>query len=100
MGPFPHSAPRATMEAMIADFQAMHPDLNIETTVIDREAYKTQIRNFLTADDSGYLLRSLTDPRIASSSFSEPLQVSQLATLFDEVWEQATPDIEALRLHL
>jgi multiple sugar transport system substrate-binding protein len=43
-------APRATMEAMIADFQEMHPGLNIETTVIDREAYKTQIRNFLTAD--------------------------------------------------
>ncbi len=43
-------APRATMEAMIADFQEMHPDLNIETTVIDREEYKTQIRNFLTAN--------------------------------------------------
>lgn len=43
-------APRVTMEKMIGDFQALHPDLNIETTVIDREAYKTQIRNFLTAD--------------------------------------------------
>ncbi|MEM9707737.1 MAG: ABC transporter substrate-binding protein [Pseudomonadota bacterium] len=43
-------APRATMEAMIADFAELHPDLNVETTVIDREAYKTQIRNFLTAD--------------------------------------------------
>lgn len=43
-------APRATMEAMIARFQALHPDLQIETTIIDREAYKTQIRNFLTAD--------------------------------------------------
>ena len=43
-------APRATMEAMIARFQALHPDLKIETTIIDREAYKTQIRNFLTAD--------------------------------------------------
>ena len=43
-------APRATMESMIGEFQAMHPDLNIEITVIDREAYKTQIRNFLTAD--------------------------------------------------
>ncbi|MBW4710147.1 ABC transporter substrate-binding protein [Roseobacter sp. YSTF-M11] len=43
-------APRATMEKMIADFGAEHPGLNIETTVIDREAYKTQIRNFLTAD--------------------------------------------------
>lgn len=43
-------APRATMEAMIARFQEMHPELEIETTVIDREAYKTQIRNFLTAN--------------------------------------------------
>lgn len=43
-------APRATMESMIAQFQEMHPDLNIETTVIDREEYKTQIRNFLTAN--------------------------------------------------
>ena len=43
-------APRATMEAMIERFGAEHPGLNIETTVIDREAYKTQIRNFLTAD--------------------------------------------------
>ncbi|MEL7215419.1 MAG: ABC transporter substrate-binding protein [Pseudomonadota bacterium] len=43
-------APRATMEAMIERFAAEHPDLNIETTVIDREAYKTQIRNFLTAN--------------------------------------------------
>jgi len=43
-------APRATMETMIAQFQEMHPDLNIETNVIDREAYKTQIRNFLTAN--------------------------------------------------
>ncbi len=43
-------APRATMEAAIAQFQELHPDLTIETTVIDREAYKTQIRNFLTAD--------------------------------------------------
>ncbi|TCD16320.1 ABC transporter substrate-binding protein [Oricola cellulosilytica] len=43
-------APRATMEAMIGRFQEKHPDLNIETTVIDREEYKTQIRNFLTAN--------------------------------------------------
>ncbi len=43
-------APRATMEDMIARFNELHPDLNIETNVIDREAYKTQIRNFLTAN--------------------------------------------------
>ncbi len=43
-------APRATMEGLIERFGAEHPGLNIETTVIDREAYKTQIRNFLTAN--------------------------------------------------
>jgi len=43
-------APRATMEAMIGRFQEMHPDLEIDVTVIEREEYKTQIRNFLTAN--------------------------------------------------
>lgn len=43
-------APRATMEDMIDRFQSQHPNLNIETTIIDREAYKTQIRNFLQAN--------------------------------------------------
>ena len=43
-------APLATMEALIAKFQAANPALNITTNVIDREAYKTQIRNFLSAD--------------------------------------------------
>ncbi|SFQ28415.1 multiple sugar transport system substrate-binding protein [Roseivivax halotolerans] len=43
-------APRAVMEDMAARFGEMHPDLEIELTIIDREAYKTQIRNFLTAN--------------------------------------------------
>ncbi|WP_368184718.1 ABC transporter substrate-binding protein [Aestuariibius sp. HNIBRBA575] len=43
-------APRAVIEGMVERFGELHPDLNIELTVIDREAYKTQIRNFLTAD--------------------------------------------------
>ena len=43
-------APRAVMEKMASDFDALHPDLTVELTIIDREAYKTQIRNFLTAN--------------------------------------------------
>ena len=43
-------APRAVMEDMVKRFGDLNPDLNIELTVIDREAYKTQIRNFLTAN--------------------------------------------------
>ena len=43
-------APRAVMEDMAARFDAMHPRLTIELTVIDRDAYKTQMRNFLSAE--------------------------------------------------
>ena len=43
-------APRAVMEDLAARFDEMHPDLEVEVTIIDREAYKTQIRNFLTAN--------------------------------------------------
>jgi multiple sugar transport system substrate-binding protein len=43
-------APRAVMEGLVADFGAMHPELNIELTIVDREAWKTQIRNALTAN--------------------------------------------------
>jgi multiple sugar transport system substrate-binding protein len=43
-------APRAVMEGMVADFQEMHPELDIELTIVDREAWKTQIRNALGAN--------------------------------------------------
>lgn len=43
-------APRAVMEGLVADFQEMNPDLNIELTIVDREAWKTQIRNALGAN--------------------------------------------------
>ena len=43
-------APRAVMEGLAAQFQELHPDLNVELTVIEREAWKTQIRNALSAN--------------------------------------------------
>ncbi|MFO6464642.1 ABC transporter substrate-binding protein [Jannaschia sp. KMU-145] len=43
-------APRAVMEGLVAEFGEMHPDLNIELEVIDREAWKSQIRNVLSAN--------------------------------------------------
>ena len=43
-------APRAVMEGLVAGFGEMHPDLNIELEIVDREAWKTQIRNALTAN--------------------------------------------------
>ena len=42
--------PRAVIEGLVAEFGEMNPDLEIELTVVDREAWKTQIRNSLSAD--------------------------------------------------
>lgn len=42
--------PRMTMETLVAQFSELHPDLEIELTIVDREAWKTQIRNSLQAD--------------------------------------------------
>ncbi|MEO1704290.1 MAG: extracellular solute-binding protein [Pseudomonadota bacterium] len=43
-------APKAAFEAAVAAFQAENPDINVITNINDREAHKTAIRNFLTAD--------------------------------------------------
>ena len=46
-------APRAIMEGLVEQFGEMHPNLNIELTVVDREAWKTQIRNVLVGQPIG-----------------------------------------------
>ncbi|MEM6383219.1 MAG: ABC transporter substrate-binding protein [Pseudomonadota bacterium] len=43
-------APRAVMEGLAAEFDEMHPDLTVELEIVDREAWKTQIRNALSAN--------------------------------------------------
>ena len=40
-------APRAVMEGLAAQFDEMHPNLEVELEIVDREAWKTQIRNAL-----------------------------------------------------
>jgi multiple sugar transport system substrate-binding protein len=42
--------PRAVMEQLAAEFDEMHPDLTVELDIVDREAWKTQIRNVLSAN--------------------------------------------------
>ena len=42
--------PLAAMEALIADFEAANPDVDVKINNFDHEGYKTAIRNFLTAD--------------------------------------------------
>jgi len=43
-------APRAVMEGLASEFDAMHSDLTVELEIVDREAWKTQIRNALSAN--------------------------------------------------
>jgi multiple sugar transport system substrate-binding protein len=43
-------APRAVMEGLVADFAALHPGLNIELEIVDRDGWKGQIRNALTSN--------------------------------------------------
>jgi multiple sugar transport system substrate-binding protein len=67
-------APRAAMEGMVERFQAMHPGLNIELTLIDREANKTQIRNYLTAnapDVNGWYAGNRMRPYVAAGLFED-----------------------------
>ena len=67
-------APRAAMEGMVERFQAMHPDLTIELTFIDREANKTQIRNYLTAsppDVNGWYAGNRMRPYVAAGLFED-----------------------------
>lgn len=42
--------PLAAAEALIADFEAANPEIDVQITNFDHEAYKNAIRNFLTAD--------------------------------------------------
>ncbi|MBC6437906.1 MAG: carbohydrate ABC transporter substrate-binding protein [Rhodobacteraceae bacterium] len=42
--------PRAVMEGLAAEFDALHPNLEVDLTIVDREAWKTQIRNALSAN--------------------------------------------------
>lgn len=43
-------APKAAWEQLVADFEAENADIDVQMNIMDREAYKTAIRNFLTTD--------------------------------------------------
>ncbi|KAE9629386.1 ABC transporter substrate-binding protein [Parasedimentitalea maritima] len=67
-------APRAVMEGLASDFDALHPNLTVELTVIDREAYKTQIRNFLSAnppDVANWYAANRMGPYVSAGLFED-----------------------------
>ena len=74
-------APKEAFEAIIEDFKAANPDINVVTNIQDREAYKTAIRNFLTADA----------PDVASWYAGNRMRPFVDAGLFEDVsdvWEE------------
>lgn len=77
-------APRAVMEDMAKRFGEMHPDLNVELTVIDREAYKTQLRNFLSANP----------PDVANWHAGNRMGPYVQAGLFEDVSDLWTGDLD------
>ena len=46
----PNPGPKAAFEKVVADFDAANPDITVKLSINDREAHKTAIRNFLSAD--------------------------------------------------
>jgi len=46
----PNPAPKAGFEAAVEAFKKANPDINVTVNINDREAHKTAIRNFLSAD--------------------------------------------------
>ena len=46
----PNRAQKAGFEAAVEAFKEAHPEVNVSVSINDREAHKTAIRNFLSAD--------------------------------------------------
>ena len=80
-------APRAVMERLAAQFDEKHPDLTVNLTVVDREAWKTQIRNSLSAnapDVVNWYAANRMGPYVSAGLFED----------ISDVW--AEPAFEAL----
>jgi len=74
-------APRAVKEGMVALFGEMHPDLEINLVITDREAWKTQIRNVLqsgTADVVNWYAGNRMAPYVDAGLFMD----------ITELWEE------------
>jgi multiple sugar transport system substrate-binding protein len=62
------------MEALIADFEAANPDIDVVFQNFDHEGYKTAIRNFLTADSpdlANWYAGNRMAPFVAAGQFQD-----------------------------
>ncbi len=66
--------PLAAFEALIADFEAANPDIDVQLNNFDHEGYKTAIRNFLTADSpdlANWYAGNRMAPFVAAGQFQD-----------------------------
>lgn len=78
--------PLAAMEALIADFEAANPDIDVQLTNFDHEGYKTAIRNFLTADSpdlANWYAGNRMAPFVTSGQFMDVTDVWEANGLND-----------------
>ena len=80
--------PLAAMEALIADFEAANPDIDVQINNFDHEGYKTAIRNFLTADApdlANWYAGNRMAPFVAAGQFMDVTDVWEANGLNDSL---------------
>jgi multiple sugar transport system substrate-binding protein len=80
--------PLAAMEALIADFEAANPDIDVQLNNFDHEGYKTAIRNFLTADApdlANWYAGNRMAPFVAAGQFMDVSDVWEANGLSDSL---------------
>jgi multiple sugar transport system substrate-binding protein len=80
--------PLAAMEALIADFEAANPDIDVQLNNFDHEGYKTAIRNFLTADSpdlANWYAGNRMAPFVNAGQFMDVSDVWESAGLGDSL---------------
>ncbi|MEZ5871941.1 MAG: extracellular solute-binding protein [Nitratireductor sp.] len=81
-------APLAAFEALIADFEAANPDVDVQLNNFDHEGYKTAIRNFLTADSpdlANWYAGNRMAPFVKAGQFLDVTDVWEANNLNDEL---------------
>jgi multiple sugar transport system substrate-binding protein len=80
--------PLAAMEALIADFEAANPEVDVQLNNFDHEGYKTAIRNFLSADSpdlANWYAGNRMAPFVAAGQFMDVTDVWEANGLGDSL---------------
>ena len=82
------AGPLAGMEALIVDFEAANPEIDVQLQNFDHEGYKTAIRNFLTTDSpdlANWYAGNRMAPFVAAGQFQDVSDVWEANGLGDSL---------------